>query len=163
MDEFEQRVRADFEHPVETIEPEGVEVKALVRSVIEQFENYAKVNRKLPAETAVQLGQIEEPSKLADAVAANVNIKVSDKQALLAELDPVRRLEPIGLSGNRGRDVENQLGASAVLGEPRADRDWNARCFHPRASKSRRQQSPGSERGKLPPPHSRSFLGVLLR
>src|ERR1043165_3233718 len=74
-------------------EPEGVEVKALVRSVIEQFENYAKVNRKLPAETAVQLGQIEEPSKLADAVAANVNIKVADKQALLAELDPVRRLE----------------------------------------------------------------------
>ncbi|TMJ18977.1 MAG: endopeptidase La [Alphaproteobacteria bacterium] len=78
---------------VETVEPEGVEVKALVRSVIDQFENYAKVNRKLPAETAVQLGQIEEPSKLADAVAANVNIKVSDKQALLAELDPVRRLE----------------------------------------------------------------------
>ncbi|HYD11959.1 MAG TPA: endopeptidase La [Allosphingosinicella sp.] len=78
---------------VETEEPEGVEVKALVRSVIEQFENYSKVNRKLPAETAVQLGQIEEPSKLADAVAANVNIKVSDKQALLAELDPVRRLE----------------------------------------------------------------------
>ncbi|HEY5710301.1 MAG TPA: endopeptidase La [Allosphingosinicella sp.] len=79
--------------PVETVEPEGVEVKALVRSVIEQFENYSKINRKLPAETAVQLGQIEEPSKLADAVAANVNIKVSDKQALLAELDPVRRLE----------------------------------------------------------------------
>jgi ATP-dependent Lon protease len=79
--------------PVTMVEPEGVEVKALVRSVIEQFENYAKVNRKLPAETAVQLGQIEEPSKLADAVAANVNIKVADKQALLAELDPVRRLE----------------------------------------------------------------------
>jgi ATP-dependent Lon protease len=78
---------------VEITEPEGLEVKALVRSVIEQFENYSKVNRKLPAETAVQLGQIEEPSKLADAVAANVNIKVSDKQALLAELDPVRRLE----------------------------------------------------------------------
>jgi ATP-dependent Lon protease len=79
--------------PVATVEPEGVEVKALVRSVIEQFENYSKINRKLPAETAVQLGQIEEPSKLADAVASNVNIKVSDKQALLAELDPVRRLE----------------------------------------------------------------------
>ena len=64
-----------------------------MRSVVEQFENYSKLNRKLPAETAVQLGQIEEPSKLADAVAANINIKVSDKQALLAELDPVRRLE----------------------------------------------------------------------
>ncbi len=79
--------------PVEHDEPAGTEVSALMRSVVEQFENYSKLNRKLPAETAVQLGQIEEASKLADAVAANINIKVSDKQALLAELNPVRRLE----------------------------------------------------------------------
>ncbi|HET9427087.1 MAG TPA: endopeptidase La [Allosphingosinicella sp.] len=79
--------------PVEANEPEGAEVQALMRSIVDQFENYAKLNRKLPAETAVQLGQIEEPAKLADAVAANINIKVSDKQALLAELDPVRRME----------------------------------------------------------------------
>ena len=79
--------------PVATTEPEGAEVQALMRSIVEQFENYAKLNRKLPAETAVQLGQIEEPAKLADAIAANINIKVSDKQALLAELDPMRRME----------------------------------------------------------------------
>jgi ATP-dependent Lon protease len=79
--------------PIEIDEPEGAEVSALMRSVVEQFENYAKLNKKLPAETAVQLGQIEEPSRLADAVAANINIKVSDKQALLAELNPIRRLE----------------------------------------------------------------------
>jgi ATP-dependent Lon protease len=78
---------------IEADEPEGAEVSALMRSVVEQFENYAKLNKKLPAETAVQLGQIEEPSRLADAVAANINIKVSDKQALLAELNPIRRLE----------------------------------------------------------------------
>ena len=78
---------------VEGEEPEGAEVAALMRSVVEQFENYAKLNRKLPAETGVQLGQIEEPSRLADAVAANISIKVSDKQALLAEGDPVKRLE----------------------------------------------------------------------
>jgi ATP-dependent Lon protease len=78
---------------IEAAEPEGPEVSALMRSVVEQFENYAKLNKKLPAETAVQLGQIEEPSRLADAIAANINIKVSDKQALLAELNPVRRLE----------------------------------------------------------------------
>ncbi|HEX8574163.1 MAG TPA: endopeptidase La, partial [Allosphingosinicella sp.] len=59
----------------------------------EQFENYSKLNRKLPAETAVQLAQIGEASKLADSVAANINIKVSDKQTLLAELNPARRLE----------------------------------------------------------------------
>jgi ATP-dependent Lon protease len=74
-----------------TDEPEGAEVSALMRSVVEQFESYSKLNKKLPAETAVQLGQIEEPSRLADAVAANINIKVSDKQTLLAELNPVRR------------------------------------------------------------------------
>src|SRR5215212_9953905 len=80
---------------IEVEEPEGAEVAALMRSVVEQFENYSKLNRKLPAETAVQLAQIEEASKLADSVAANINIKVSDKQALLAELNPVRRLEMV--------------------------------------------------------------------
>ena len=87
-----QHLVAEIE-PIDIEEPEGAEVSALMRSVVEQFDNYAKLNKKLPAETAVQLGQIEEPSRLADAVAANINIKVSDKQALLAELNPVRRLE----------------------------------------------------------------------
>jgi ATP-dependent Lon protease len=74
---------------------ESVEAKALMRSVVEQFENYAKLNRKLPAETAVQLADIEEPSRLADAVAANITVKVADKQSLLVELDPARRLEMV--------------------------------------------------------------------
>ena len=71
----------------------GTEVTALMRSVVDQFENYAKLNKKLPAETAVQLSEIEDPSRLADAVAANLSLKVSDKQALLIERDPGKRLE----------------------------------------------------------------------
>jgi len=71
------------------------EIAALMRSVVDQFENYAKLNRKLPAETAVQLGEIEEPSRLADSVAANISIKVADKQSLLVELDPAKRLEMV--------------------------------------------------------------------
>jgi ATP-dependent Lon protease len=78
---------------IEEGEAEGTEVSALMRSVIDQFENYARLNKKLPAETSVQLGQIEDASKLADAVAANISIKVADKQALLIELDPAKRLE----------------------------------------------------------------------
>src|SRR3954470_18530115 len=81
--------------PVEVDEPEGAEISALMRSVVEQFENYSKLNKKLPAETAVQLGQIDEPSRLADSVAGNINIKVADKQALLAELHAARRLEMV--------------------------------------------------------------------
>ncbi len=71
----------------------GTEISALMRSVVDQFENYAKLNRKLPAETAVQLAEIEDASRLADAVAGNISIKVADKQAMLVERDPARRLE----------------------------------------------------------------------
>jgi ATP-dependent Lon protease len=78
---------------IEEIAAEGTEISALMRSVVDQFENYARLNKKLPAETSVQLGQINEASKLADAVAANISIKVADKQALLIELDPAKRLE----------------------------------------------------------------------
>jgi ATP-dependent Lon protease len=84
---------------IATIEPvaeesaSGTEVTALMRSVVDQFENYAKLNKKLPAETAVQLSEIDEPSRLADAIAANLSLKVSDKQSLLIERDPGKRLE----------------------------------------------------------------------
>ena len=74
---------------------EGPEAQALMRSVIDQFENYAKLNKRLPAETGIQLAEIEDPSVLADAVASNLSIKVSDKQALLGELNPARRLEMV--------------------------------------------------------------------
>ena len=84
---------------IATIEPvaeesaSGTEVTALMRSVVDQFENYAKLNKKLPAETAVQLSEIDEPSRLADSIAANLSLKVSDKQSLLIERDPGKRLE----------------------------------------------------------------------
>jgi ATP-dependent Lon protease len=74
---------------------EGPEGQALMRSVIEQFDNYAKLNKRLPAETSVQLSEIDNPSILADAVASSLSIKVADKQALLGELNPARRLEMV--------------------------------------------------------------------
>jgi ATP-dependent Lon protease len=74
-------------------EAEGIEVEALMRSAVEQFETYAKLNKKLPVETAQQLGEIEQASKLADAIMANVQVKVADKQALLVEPNPAKRLE----------------------------------------------------------------------
>ena len=76
-------------------EVDGPEVQALMRSVVDQFDNYAKLNKRLPAETSIQLGEIEQPSALADAVASNLSIKVADKQAVLMELNPSRRLEMV--------------------------------------------------------------------
>ncbi|HWU94921.1 MAG TPA: endopeptidase La [Sphingomonas sp.] len=81
--------------PIDDDAVEGTEIQALMRSVVDQFENYAKLNRKLPAETAVQLGELEDASRLADAVAANIAVKVSDKQSLLVETNPMKRLEMV--------------------------------------------------------------------
>ena len=74
---------------------DATEAQALMRSVIDQFENYAKLNKRLPPETGIQLAEIEDPSALADAIASNLSIKVADKQALLGELHPARRLEMV--------------------------------------------------------------------
>ncbi|MBU3078900.1 endopeptidase La [Sphingomonas quercus] len=74
-------------------EADGEEAQALMRSVTEQFESYARLNKKLSEEVAQQLAQIEDAGRLSDAVAAHLQVKVADKQALLVEDDPARRLE----------------------------------------------------------------------
>ena len=81
---------------VERIEPvgaSGTEVSAMMRSVVEQFNEYAKLNKKLSQDAGEQLGDIDDAAKLADAVAAQLSAKVGDKQALLSEPDPLKRLE----------------------------------------------------------------------
>jgi ATP-dependent Lon protease len=77
------------------LEAGGTEAEAMMRSVADQFEGYAKLNKKLPAETPVQLREITEAGRLADFVAANISVKVADKQSLLVESDPMKRLEMV--------------------------------------------------------------------
>src|ERR1700753_3054438 len=64
-------------------EPTGKEVEALARSVVSQFEQYIKLNKKVPPEVLVSINQIEDPSKLADTVASHLSLKISEKQELL--------------------------------------------------------------------------------
>ena len=73
----------------------GSEVVAMMRQVVEQFGEYAKLNKKLGEEAAEQLGDIDDAGELADTIAAAINAKVSDKQALLVEKDPLKRLEMV--------------------------------------------------------------------
>ena len=83
---------------VELLDPvvsEGAEVAGMMRSVIDQFGEYAKLNKKLSEGAGEQLGDIDDAGKLADAVAAHVSAKVGDKQALLSEPDPLKRLEMV--------------------------------------------------------------------
>jgi len=71
------------------------EVLAMMRSVVDQFNEYAKLNKKLSQDAGEQLADIEDPAKLADAVAAQLSAKVADKQALLTETDTLKRLEMV--------------------------------------------------------------------
>ncbi len=71
----------------------GSEVTALMRQVTEQFAEYSKLNKKLGDDADIDLSDVDDAGTLADTIAAAINAKVSDKQGLLTEADPLRRLE----------------------------------------------------------------------
>jgi ATP-dependent Lon protease len=71
------------------------EVEALTRTVIGQFEQYIKLNRKIPPEVLVSINQIEDPAKLADTVASHLALKIPEKQELLETDTVTQRLERI--------------------------------------------------------------------
>ena len=76
-------------------EVEPSEVEALARSVTANFENYVKLNKKVPPEVLVSLNQIDDPSRLVDTVASHLAIKIAEKQELLEIESVIERLERI--------------------------------------------------------------------
>src|SRR6185436_321873 len=77
------------------VEGTGQELTALSRAVVSQFEQYIKLNKKIPPEVLVSINQIEDIGKLADTVAQHLNLKISDKQALLEVPTISERLERV--------------------------------------------------------------------
>ena len=81
---------------VETITSEtvsGSEVTGLMRQVVEQFGEYVKLNKKLGEDAGIDLSAVDDAGQLADTIAAAISAKVSDKQGLLTEVNPLKRLE----------------------------------------------------------------------
>jgi ATP-dependent Lon protease len=72
-----------------------VEVEALSRSVVAEFENYVKLNKKISPEVVGAVTQLEDYSKVADTVASHLAIKIPEKQAILALPTVVERLERV--------------------------------------------------------------------
>jgi ATP-dependent Lon protease len=71
------------------------ELEALARAVMSQFEQYVKLNKKIPPEVIVSINQISEPSKMADTVASHLALKIDQKQELLELRTTAERLERI--------------------------------------------------------------------
>ena len=87
---------------------EPSELEALTRTVVSQFEQYIKLNRKIPPEVLVSINQIDDPSKLADTVASHLALKIPEKQELLETDTVAARLEKIfGF-------MENEIGVLQV-------------------------------------------------
>ncbi|MFZ9634878.1 MAG: LON peptidase substrate-binding domain-containing protein, partial [Alphaproteobacteria bacterium] len=87
---------------------EPSELEALTRTVVSQFEQYIKLNRKIPPEVLVSVNQIDDPGKLADTVASHLALKIPEKQELLETDSVAQRLERIfGF-------MENEIGVLQV-------------------------------------------------
>ena len=80
---------------IEDGEGEDRELDALARTVVSQFEQYIKLNKKIPPEVLVSINQIDEPSKLADTVASHLTLKIPEKQELLESGSVSERLEKV--------------------------------------------------------------------
>ena len=78
-------------------EEEGkkVEVEALARSVVSEFESYVKLNKKISGEIVAAVTQIDEPTKLADTVASHLAVKIADRQGVLEITNVAHRLEKV--------------------------------------------------------------------
>ncbi|MBU6419693.1 MAG: endopeptidase La [Proteobacteria bacterium] len=87
-----------FEVEAEAIDDRGAdtkEVEALGRTVVAQFEQYIKLNKKIAPEVLVSVNQIDNPSKLADTVASHLGLKISERQELLELDSTAERLERV--------------------------------------------------------------------
>jgi ATP-dependent Lon protease len=87
-----------FQAYAETIDEklgEQQELEALSRTAVSQFEQYIKLNKKIPPEVLVSINQIEDPSKLADTLASHLALKIPEKQELLETQMVSERLEKV--------------------------------------------------------------------
>lgn len=69
------------------------EIEALMRTLVDKFENYVKISKKIPPEAVVSVVTVDEPNRLADIIAAHLTLKPNDKQMVLEKIDITERLE----------------------------------------------------------------------
>jgi len=87
-----------YEAEIAYVQEDGAgtpEAEALSRAVVEQFENYVKLNKKVPPEVLAAVPQIESAGELADRIASHLSVKISEKQSLLEVFNVVKRLEKV--------------------------------------------------------------------
>ncbi len=117
--------------PVEAPEAaaqKGTEVEALRRAVMQQFDQYVKLNKKIPPEILTSISSIDDPGRLADTIAAHLPLKLDNKQAVL-DLDNIKaRLE--NLFGQLEREVDILNVDKKIRGRVKRQMEKNQRDFY---------------------------------
>ncbi|MBT2325550.1 endopeptidase La [Variovorax paradoxus] len=117
--------------PVEAVEAaaqKGTEVEALRRAVMQQFDQYVKLNKKIPPEILTSISSIDDPGRLADTIAAHLPLKLDNKQAVL-DLDDIKaRLE--NLFGQLEREVDILNVDKKIRGRVKRQMEKNQRDFY---------------------------------
>ena len=91
MEDYIAATYEEIDFPI----PITAELEAMMRSIIDRLERYAKLNKKIPQEVLATVSTINEPGKFADTVAAHLIIKLEDKQEILETINVNQRLETI--------------------------------------------------------------------
>lgn len=87
----DETYEVEVENIFDTVET-GVEEEALMRTLLEQFEQYIKVSKKITAETYATVADIDEPGRMADIIASHLSLKIKNKQNILEVIDVKERL-----------------------------------------------------------------------
>lgn len=104
------------------------ELEALRRAVMQQFDQYVKLNKKIPSEILTSISSIDDPGRLADTIAAHLPLKLENKQVVL-DLDPVvRRLENLFEQLEREVDILNV--DKKIRGRVKRQMEKNQRDFY---------------------------------
>jgi len=117
--------------PVEVAEAatqKGTEVEALRRAVMQQFDQYVKLNKKIPPEILTSISSIDDPGRLADTIAAHLPLKLDNKQAVLDLADIKARLE--NLFGQLEREVDILNVDKKIRGRVKRQMEKNQRDFY---------------------------------
>lgn len=81
------------------------ETEALMRMVMDEFQKYVRMNKKIPPETLMSVSEIDNPGRLADVIAAHIYLKHEEKQNLLELEDPARRLQQLSTYLHRENEI----------------------------------------------------------
>ena len=83
----------------------SIEMEALVRVVVHEFEQWVKSSKKIPADAMVSVSIIDDAGRLADMIAGHINLKLDDRQAILESIDVKERLERLYGFLKREKDI----------------------------------------------------------